>query len=64
MKISALRGFSPEGGHMKAESRLSSGSPRDHARLNRDSIRIERVHGAMNRFTGQLIDKQIEVVNE
>src|SRR6266516_4526627 len=49
MKTSALRGFLPEGGHMRVGSRLSSGSPRGHAPLNRDSIRIGRVCVAIDR---------------
>ena len=49
MKTSVLRGFLPEGGHMRVGSRLSSGSPRGHAPLNRDSIRIGRVYVAIDR---------------
>ena len=49
MKTSVLRGFLPEGGHMRVGSRLSSGSPRGHAPLNRDSIRIGRVCVAIDR---------------
>ena len=49
---------------MRAGSRLSSGLPRGNAPLSRDSARIGRVYVAIDRFTGQVIDKQIEVVNE
>src|SRR5438552_14452140 len=64
MKTSALRGFLPGGSHMRVGSRLSSGSPRAHAPLNRDSIRIGRVYVAIDRLTGQILEKQIEAVNE
>ena len=77
MRTSASKGFSPDTNRMRERSRLISGSPRGPVLLRWDfnqgssiigCTRLREGYGeagmAIHRFTGEVLDKTIEVVNE